>query len=127
MYSDIVLRTLPCYHCVHCSDQRKLKYNRFTERKCKLTNRWGSMNRAFYCNKFENTQIESSDYRYNGFLVRKDQIEDYRTERQWSESGFIVKPGEVGTEMYATRDAGIHNSKRFIYFLPEQVKKTNNY
>ena len=37
---------------------------------------------------------------------------------------FTVKPGEVGTEMYATRDAGMHNSKRFIYFLPEQVIKT---
>ena len=123
MYSENMLRIIPCYHCVHCVEEKDMKRGRFTKRKCDLTNRWGSMNKAYFCNKFEDRRSESSTYEYNGHRVRKDQIEDYRTERQWAEVGYCVKEDAVGYEMYATRMAGMHNGPTFIYYLPDQVMK----
>ena len=123
MYSETKLRRLPCYHCIHCVEARKLQYGRFTERKCDITNRWGRMDKSNCCTKFENKQSHSSDHKYNGFLVRKDQIEDYRTENQWLEDGFVVKKNAVGTEMYASRMSAMNNGRRFIYYLPDQVKR----
>lgn len=123
MYSDNILRNLPCYHCVHCMGCDGMKRGVFTKRKCELTNRWGSMNKAFYCTKFENRRQESSVETVNGFRIRKDQIEDYRTANQWAENGYRVKAGEAGVEMYANRMAAMNNGKTFRYYLPEQVVK----
>lgn len=123
MYSENVLRQLPCYHCVHCADKKGLKGQVFTQRLCALTNRWGSMNKAFYCKKFENVQAESSTQEVNGYRIRKDQVEDYRTENQWVEAGYRVKPGAEGVEMYATRMAAMRDGPVFRYYLPDQVEK----
>lgn len=123
MYSEEILRRLPCYHCVHCKESKEMKYGRFTKRKCELTKRWASMNSSFTCTKFENKSKSSSITMYNGFLVRKDQVEDYRTKTQWYESGYKVKEGSIGHEMYATRMGAYNNGKRFLYYLPEQVEK----
>ena len=122
MYSEDMLRTLPCYHCIHCVDSDDMVGGRFQKRKCDLTNRWGRMDKANYCNYFENMQKESSDTEINGYRVRKDQIEDYRTERQWNNSGYIVKEGEKGKLMYASRFSAMKRGRVFEYFLPDQVE-----
>ena len=123
MYSENVLRQLPCYHCVHCVEKKGLKGLVFTKRRCALTNRWGSMNKAFYCTKFENLQKESSTHEVNGYRIRKDQIEDYRTANQWEKAGYRVKRGSEGVRMYATRMAAMQDGPVFTYYLPEQVIK----
>lgn len=122
MYSENILRQLPCYHCVHCVGSKDLKRGSFAKRKCALTERWGSMQKAFYCTRFENKLAESSDEQINGYRIKKDQTEDFRTANQWLEAGYKVKAGEKGAEMYATRMAAMNNGKRFLYFLPEQVR-----
>ena len=123
MYSENIQRTLPCYHCVHCIEARDMKRGAFTKRMCRLTNRWGSMKKAFYCERFENRQSKSSTNEVNGHRIRKDQIEDYRTANQWEEAGFQVKEGEIGVEMYASRVAAMNDGKTFTYYLPEQVER----
>lgn len=125
MYSENVLRQLPCYHCVHCVGVKDMKRGSFTKRKCALTERWGSMRKAFCCTRFENKHTESSKEQFNGYRVKKDQTEDFRTANQWLDAGYKVKAGEKGTEMYATRIAAMSNGKRFVYFLPEQVRPIN--
>ena len=67
MYSENILRQLPCYHCTHCIGSKDMKRNVFTKRLCDLTNRWGCMDKAFYCTKFENIRMESSNYEVNGY------------------------------------------------------------
>ena len=121
MYSEEMLRTLPCYHCIHCVDKDDMVRGRFQKRKCDLTNRWGRMNKANYCNCFENMQKKSSETEINGYRVRKDQLEDYRTECQWNDSGYIVKEGEKGKVMYASRVSAMNHGRVFEYFLPDQV------
>ena len=98
MYSEVKLHTLQCYQCVHCSGATDMDRDgfRFKKRKCDLTDRWGRMDKAQYCNFFENERQASSTEEINGYKVRKDQIEDYRTENQWNESGYRVKQGEHG-------------------------------
>lgn len=123
MYSENVLRRLPCYHCVHCADRKGLKGRVFTQRRCALTNRWGNMNKAFYCTKFENVLEESSTREVNGYRIKKDQVEDYRTAKQWADDGYRVMPGIEGTKMYATRMAAMHDGPVFTYYLPDQVEK----
>lgn len=123
MYSENTLRQLPCYHCTHCIGSKDMKRNVFTKRLCDLTNRWGSMNKAFYCTKFENVLTESSDYEVNGYRIKKDQIEDYRTENQWVMAGYQVRTGCKGTKMYATRMAAMNNGPLYVYYLPKEVKK----
>ena len=123
MYSKNSLRQLPCYHCVHCKESTGYRRGHFEKRKCALTNRWGSMNKAFYCTRFQNRQQESSPMEINGYRIRKDQVEDYRTENQWAAAGYVVRSGCFGTEMYATRSAAMSNGKRYIYYLPEEVRK----
>ena len=61
------------------------------------------MNSAFCCTMFEDKRQESSDDEVNGYRIRKDQIEDYRTKNQWEAAGFCVKPNAQGRKMYATR------------------------
>lgn len=123
MYSEEVLRQLPCYHCVHCVECKDMKRGAFTKRKCSLTNRWGSMNKSFCCTKFENKRGQSSTEEVNGYRIRKDQVEDYRTANQWAEAGYRVKPGAEGIEMYASRFSAAHDGPVFIYYLPEQVEE----
>lgn len=88
-----------------------------------MTNRWGSMNRAFYCTKFENKRGQSSTEEINGRRIRKNQVEDYRTAKQWEKAGYRVKLGAKGTEMYASSMAAMHDGSVFIYYLPEQVEE----
>lgn len=123
MYSKEILRQLPCYHCVHCKGNKDLKGLVFTKRFCQLTQKWGDMNSAFYCKKFKDKRQESSDYEVNGYRIRKDQLEDYRTENQWVEAGYRLKPGAQGRKMYATRMAAMHEGRVYTYYLPEQVEK----
>lgn len=126
MYGEEILRQLPCYHCTHCIDSKDMKRGVFAQRKCDLTNRWGSMQKAFYCTKFENRQKQSSSEEINGYRIRKDQIEDYRTANQWAEAGYMVRDGEEGTEMYASRMAAMRDGPVYTYYLPEQVEKRKN-
>ena len=123
MYSEEVLRQLLCYHCAHCVESRDMRRGRFLKRKCALTNRWGSMEKAFFCRRFENRRDTSSDQEVNGYRIRKDQVEDYRTEKQWLDAGFRVKPGAEGTKMHATRMAAAYEERAYEYYLPEQVVK----
>ena len=123
MYSETVLRRLPCYHCIHCVGAKEMRHDSFMKRKCALTNRWGSMDRAFCCTKFENKCRQSSVEEFNGYRIRKDQVEDYRTARQWADDGYRVRCGVTGIEMYATRMAAMNNGRVFTYYLPEQVEK----
>lgn len=122
MYSEIQIRQLPCYHCVHCIECKDMIRGRFTKRKCDLTKRWGRMDKACYCTKFEDKRKESSPALFNGYRVRKDQIEDYRTTNQWASAGYVIRDGAVGTEMYASRFSAMNDGPRFIYFLPDQVQ-----
>lgn len=122
MYSGEILRQLPCYHCVHCVEKKGMKRGRFAKRKCALTNRWGNMNKAFCCMKFENKRAQSSTEEVNGCRIRKNQVEDYRTANQWESAGYRVKPGAKGAEMYASQMAAMQNAQTFIYYLPEQVE-----
>ncbi len=86
-----------------------------------MTDRWGRMDKANYCNYFENNRKTSSTDVINGYKVRKDQIEDYRTERQWNDFGYVVKEGEKGQLMYASRFSATNSGKVFEYFLSDQV------
>lgn len=81
------------------------------------------MNSAFCCTMFEDKRQESSDDEVNGYRIRKDQIEDYRTKNQWEAAGFCVKPNAQGRKMYATRMAAMHEGRVYTYYLPEQVLK----
>ncbi len=123
MYSESVLRILPCYHCIHCVEVDRMVRGRFQRRKCELTGRWGSMDKARYCTRFESQQKKSSSTKINGYKIRKDQIEDYRTARQWIDAGFKVKEGSIGKKMYASRYAAMNHGPVFEYFLPEQVRR----
>ena len=123
MYSNHVLRQLRCYQCTHCIGSKEMKRGQFQKRLCDITNKWGNMEMAFYCTEFDNKREESSSYEYNGYRVKKDQIEDYRTKNQWEDAGYKIREGASGVEMYATRMAAMHNGKRFIYYLPEDVVK----
>ncbi len=124
MYSEVKLRTVQCYQCVHCLGATGMDRNgfRFQKRKCALTDRWGRMDKARYCYFFENKRKTSSTDAINGYKVRKDQIEDYRTERQWNESGYSIKDGEKGQLMYASRFSATNSGKIFEYFLPNQIQ-----
>lgn len=124
MYSEVKLRTVQCYQCVHCIGAAGMDRNgfRFQKRKCDLTDRWGRMDKAQYCNFFESKRKISSTDEINGYKVRKDQIEDYRTERQWNDSGYIVKEGEKGKLMYSSRFSAMNRGRVFEYFLPDQVE-----
>lgn len=125
MYSENIVRRIPCYQCIHCGECKKVdRYT--TKRKCLLTGRWGRMDKAYYCNKFKHKQKESSTEEYNGYRVKKDQIEDYRTENQWIEDGFQIKEGVAGHRMYATRIAARNQGKTFVYYLPEEVEPLKN-
>ena len=122
MYSEVILRTLPCYHCIHCMAVDNMVRGSFQKRKCELTKKWGRMDKAYYCKSFENRKLTSADSEIHGYRVRKDQIEDYRTERQWNDSGYSVREGEKGRLMYASRTAAMNSGRVFEYFLPDQVQ-----
>lgn len=123
MYGKEIIRTLPCYHCVHCIGEDDMVKGTFKKRKCELSNRWGSMNKAHICKCFENKNRSSSVETFNGYRIRKDQIEDYRTANQWREAGFEIKSGEVATKMYSRRSSAENNGRLYEYFLPNQVVK----
>lgn len=123
MYSENILRRLPCYHCIHCVESKDMRRGSFAKRKCGLTQRWGSMKKAFYCTKFENKRKQSSAAEVNGYRIRKDQVEDYRTANQWAEAGYRVRSDAQGAEMYASRVAAMHDGPRYTYYLPDQVER----
>lgn len=55
---------------------------------------------------------------YDGLPIRNTTLLDLRTRNQWMESGYWIKPGEVGWEMHPSALA----KRTFIYYLPEQVE-----
>ena len=69
------------------------------------------MDKARYCTRFESQQKKSSSTKINGYKIRKDQIEDYRTARQWIDAGFKVKEGSIGKKMYASRYAAMNHGR----------------
>ena len=51
--------------------------------------------------------------------TRNDEYPGYRTKRQWAIRGFLPKPGERGTVLWANQ----HYHASFLYFSPEQVEQ----
>ncbi len=130
--SDVQLRTLKCWKCIYCENEKDLRKMSFSKSLCSITGRWGSMNRAFFCLDFDMGNIKSDMTEYHGHRIRNRQAEDWRTKNQWNEAGYSVKPGEKPTLMFKDHFSAENNNERglFGYYLPEQVKqsiKTKNY
>ena len=118
--SEEPLRHLQCWHCSHCmaSNARKSQ--------CELTGRWGNTERAFFCLDFGNKRAVSNTTEFHGYKVKNRQTEDWRTENQWQEMGYQIKPGEKPTKMWKNAIVAEHNIQRgglFEYYLPEQTIK----
>lgn len=109
---------LPCFKCKHSTSERK------DEAFCDLYEEWGSVKRAFTCENFSLSLHIDKDKRINGLLIRNNQTDDYRTEKQWNKAGFKVKDGENGTKMYSSIKASKFSKDNYsIYYLPEQVER----
>lgn len=115
---DIFLRQTTCNQCLH-GMAKGVNYNRTY---CRKTKREGNATRACYCEKFESRLKRSGEeVSAQGFKYRSKQVEDYRTKRQWEDVGYRVKEGVKGHEMHPS----MLSSKTYIYFLPEEVEKSN--
>lgn len=124
MYNETELRTVNCTRCEHCKDWlTRLEGHKIDKRLCEITKRYGSVALGRYCKLFEDIRKTSNLTEYNGFLVRKYQVEDYRTRKQWEKAGYQLKSDAVGKEMYAQIGAALANSQhRYIYYLPHEVE-----
>ena len=123
--SEEQLRTLKCYHCIHCEDEDDMRKMSFMKSLCGITGRWGSQKRAYWCIEFETPNYSSDITEYHGHKIRNRQYEDWRTENQWLEAGYYVKPGEQPTMMFKDFRSAEDNNPRglFGYYLPEQVER----
>ena len=125
--SDVQLRHLQCWHCVHCAD-KSMENPLHPSKKslCGITNRWGSMERAFFCMEYDDGRSASDTTEYHGYRIKNRQVEDWRTRNQWEAAGYYIKPGEQPTMMWKNFMCAEKNYTRsglFGYYLPEQVAK----
>lgn len=113
MYADIQLRNNSCWQCVHCvkGDGDPVS-GRHKKRLCDITGRWGSLQKGWYCLKYEYRQLPNVTAD-DGIPVRNRLQEDYRTRKQWEEAGRKVKDTAEGVVMHANR----HSTKTYLYFL----------
>lgn len=125
--SEEQLRTVKCYQCIHCKDEKDMRKMAFTKSLCAISGRWGSTKRAYWCLDFEGESTKSSTTKYHGHRIRNRQVEDWRTKNQWAEAGYHVKPGEQPTMMFKDFRSAEDNNPRglFGYYLPEQVERNN--
>ncbi len=123
-----ILRTIPCNKCSHSTSERNIKKGqndvRYKESYCDVFKVWLKMITSYKCPYFEDMRIDD-DIRYiNGYSIRNERKEDFRTQKQWEKAGFLVKPNEKGQEMYASYSAFKKDpDNRIIYYLPEQVER----
>lgn len=113
-----MINTLPCFKCKHSTSERK------NEVFCDFYEEWKNIKESKDCNIFELSSHIDMDKRINGLLIRNNQTDDYRTEKQWNKAGFRVKDGENGTKMYSSIKASKFSKDNYsIYYLPEQVER----
>lgn len=104
--------------CNQCKHGHAVGVNYYRAR-CDITKREGNASRACYCKHFDSRlQCSSDAVSEQGFKYRSKQIEDYRTEKQWLDAGFVPKKESTGCEMHAS----MMSSKTYIYYLPEDVE-----
>lgn len=125
--SEEHLRTVKCYQCIHCKDEKDMRKMAFMKSLCAISGRWGSQKRAFWCLDFEGKNLKSDTNNYHGHRIRNRQVEDWRTKNQWEEAGYFVKFGEQPTQMFKDARSAEKNNERglFEYYLPEQVERNN--
>lgn len=86
---------------------------------CELSQKLGNAERACWCERWQARLHKSAPcVSEHGFKYRSKQTEDYRTMRQWGQSGYRVKEGMTGHEMHAS----VMSSRTYIYFLPDEVE-----
>jgi len=123
--SEEQLRTVKCYKCIHCKDEKGMRKMSFTDSLCAISGRWGSQKRAYWCLDFEGHSSGSDTTEYHGHRIRNRQVEDWRTKNQWEEAGYFVKFGEQPTLMFKDARSAEENNERGLYgyYLPEQVER----
>lgn len=111
---------MTCWQCKQLADTKDRKGmhgNKPVRSLCKITHRWGKIQRGRECTKFEYHQWHNS-VSEDGTEIKNRQPLDYRTENQWLENGRRVKEGAIGKEMYATRN---NMKKKYRYYLIEET------
>lgn len=115
-------RSMTCWQCKNLADTKDKngKYgNRPEKSLCKLTHRWGRLDRGRTCDKFDYKQWHNS-VADDGIEIKNRQPLDYRTENQWLECGRRLKQGAVGKEMYACRN---NMKRKYRYYLMEETEE----
>ena len=117
-----LLRLASCWRCRNCDDLDDAIVRKTTKGHCIATKRWGSLERACYCTKWNPKDPPDLRHKKNGKPIRNRTSLDYRTENQWWEVGRAVKEDAEGVEMYCT---GL-GDKTFWYYLIEDTVPVDN-
>lgn len=116
-HESMRIRNNTCWQCQHMVTTEEKNY-RPEKCLCKITKRWGKLERGYYCEKYEYRQWHNA-VAADGIPIKNRQPLDYRTEKQWEDSGRQVIDHAAGVEMHATKSS----SKTFIYYLIENTKE----
>lgn len=128
--NSVTLRTISCSKCCHSTSERNIKNGindvRYKESYCDICSDWVKMTTSYKCPYFNDMRISDEVRYFNGYCIRTERKEDFRTKKQWEKAGYIVKPNEKGQEMYSSYKAFKKDPNyRITYFLPEQVERRN--
>lgn len=115
-------RAMTCWQCKYVGLTKARDENKVgspDKNLCEITRRWGSLKRGYTCERFEYRQLDKSKAE-DGIEIKNRQPLDYRTERQWMESGRKLKDGAIGKEMYASRK---NMKMKYRYYLVEETEE----
>lgn len=114
-----IKRSMTCWQCKHLDKTKGIHPSKPEKSFCGITRRWGNLVRGKYCDKFEYKQWHNR-FAPDGVEIKNRQPLDYRTKKQWMESGRKLKDGAIGKEMYSTRN----NMKiKYRYYLIEETEE----
>lgn len=112
-----ILRKLSCWSCLHCGKQTGGVQGKPDKVYCDVTKRSGSLQRGYYCTKFEYRQLDKP-IADDGIMIKNRQPLDYRTKSQWAEVGRTVRSDAEGTVMHPSRQS----MKTYTYYLKEDTE-----
>lgn len=114
-----ILRGFTCWQCKNMGETKGKSIGSPSKCQCNITKHWGSLERGYYCEKFEYKQWHNA-VAPDGVLIKNRQSGDFRTEKQWEDAGRKIKPDAKGIEMYASR----HNMKKaYKYYLIDETEE----
>lgn len=115
-----IFRNSSCISCIHAVSMRK------TEAYCDELDKYISCSSASTCELYYAFRKRKFDT-INGYMIKSYQTDDYRTEKQWLKSGYVLKKGAEGILMYSSpKAAQIDKDNLTTYYSISEVERINN-